>query len=143
MTLTSGPNPDPDPDLLQAKKEELQSTALQALRANAQNTIELHRDQNASVLFYDDAACARLVQEVEPRLLRHWRNETRDMYRHALCRGVALLKTGGLVFDAELESRIDVRWPAPNPSPTLTPTPTPIPTPTPTATPTPTPTPYP
>ena len=122
VTLTPGPTPDPPPDLLQAKKEELQSTALQALRANAQNTIELHRGQNASVLFYDDAACARLVQEVEPRLLRHWRNETRDMYRHALCRGVALLKTGGLVFDAELESRIDVRWPAPNPSPTSTPT---------------------
>lgn len=95
-------------DLLQAKSEELQSTE-QALRANAQNTIELHRDQNASVVFYDDDACALLLQEVEPRLMRHWRNETRDMHRSALCRGAALLKTGGLVFDAELECRLDVR----------------------------------
>ena len=94
--------------LEQAKSEELQSTE-QALRANAQNTIELHRDQNASVVFYDDDACALLLQEVEPRLMRHWRNETRDMHRSALCRGAALLKTGGLVFDAELECRLDVR----------------------------------
>ena len=116
LTPRLNPRLNPTPDLLQAKKEELQSTE-QALRANAQNTIELHRDQNASVLFYDDAACALLLQEVEPRLLRHWRNETRDMFRSALCRGAALLKTGGLVFDAELECRLDVRKPSPYPYP--------------------------
>ena len=95
-------------NLLRAKEEELQGAEL-ALRSNAQNTIELHRDQNATVVFHDDASCVQLLQDVEPRLVRHWQNETRDMYRSALCRGAALLKTGGLLFDAELECRLDVR----------------------------------
>jgi len=56
--------------------------------------------------------------------MRHWRNETRDMHRSALCRGAALLKTGGLVFDAELECRLDVRTPTATATP---PPPLPLP----------------
>ena len=98
------------------------------LQANLLATVRLHRrrsqraqqqaqlpQKDATVLFYDDAACEHAVERVAPRLLPYLRNETRAEFRSDICRGAALLLTGGVHFDLGAKARGTV-WEAIEPS---------------------------
>ena len=65
---------------------------------------------NVTVHFYDDAACASVIEKVAPTpLLHRFQAESKGMYRADICRGAALKRGGGFYFDLDLKARMDSR----------------------------------
>jgi hypothetical protein len=52
--------------------------------------------------YYTDQDCLQLLQEVEPRLVSPFQNETFGAYKSDICRAAALYKTGGHYHDNDL-----------------------------------------
>ena len=81
---------------------------------NIRNTIAIHTPSSGrrpNVSFYtthSDDSCLQVLQEIEPRLLPHFRAEPRGAFKSDICRGAALWKHGGLYFDSDVVLRMPV-----------------------------------
>ena len=85
---------------------------LKALQANVRRIVSLH--PGAAVRFLTDDGCVRSIRKalsdddnaaMAERLVVAFSNETAGMFKADLCRGAALLETGGLYFDVDLGVR--------------------------------------
>ena len=80
-----------------------------ALKANVQNSVDLHSD--AQVLFLTDDDClesiARVMGSNTP-LLDFFRKESHGMYKADICRGAALYEHGGLYLDIDMQARMSL-----------------------------------
>lgn len=86
------------------------------LAANVLNMIRQHPD--AQVRFLTNRDCEDAIVRVyssrddsrnkSQRLLHHFREETTGMYKGDLCRGVALVETGGMYLDVDLGVRMNL-----------------------------------
>ena len=84
------------------------------LRDNVQNIIALH--PGAHVRFLTDEDCVQSLHNVNmSELVPFFRREKQGMYRGDVCRGAALLESGGLYFDVDLGVRGPV-WEALSPT---------------------------
>jgi len=101
---------------------------LRALQANVRGISKLHPDATIRFLSDDDcvasirnaaqesrrqrrgidSAISGITTDMEDRLVRAFQNESVGMFKADLCRGAALLETGGLYFDADLGVRMNL-----------------------------------
>ena len=96
-------------NLLTASNIELDDTDL-LLKNNVQRTIRMHNSSGrVRVNFYDDDACEELLRSHLPELVPHFLHEERGSYKGDICRGAALVATGGLYFDVDMETIVDSR----------------------------------
>jgi hypothetical protein len=96
-------------DLLSVSNVELDDTDL-LLRNNVLRTINMHNSSGkVRVKFYDDDACEDLLHYHAPGLVPYFLHEERGAYKGDICRGAALVATGGLYFDVDMETRVDAR----------------------------------
>ena len=75
--------------------------------SNIMNTVDIYRaassNLSAPVYFMTDADCRDTIRRVEPKLLQHFDNEEKGMYKADICRIVALYEKGGYYFDVDIE----------------------------------------
>lgn len=75
---------------------------------NIQNTTDMYfsawNDPKSRVEFLDDDACRKVIVDADPKLLRHFNNETRGAYKADICRAAALYATGGYYFDIDIRA---------------------------------------
>ena len=96
-------------NLLTASNIELDDTDL-LLKNNVDRTIRMHNSSGrVRVNFYDDDACEELLRSHLPELVPHFLHEERGSYKGDICRGAALVATGGLYFDVDMETIVDLR----------------------------------
>jgi Glycosyltransferase sugar-binding region containing DXD motif len=79
----------------------------QVLAANIKHSIELHPDVT-QVRFLTDKDCIQSLQNVYPTLIPFFVNETEGMYKGDICRGAALMETGGIYLDVDVGVRHDL-----------------------------------
>jgi Glycosyltransferase sugar-binding region containing DXD motif len=86
----------------------LEEKSPKRLYDNVRNTIRVYReawnDKEASVLFLDDQDCLEVIEEVEPRLAIHFRNEKQGAFKSDICRLAALYTRGGYYFDIDMKT---------------------------------------
>jgi hypothetical protein len=75
---------------------------------NVLHTINVYReawnDKDAPVLFLDDQDCLEVIEEVEPKLAIHFRQEDLGAFKADICRLAVLYVRGGYYFDIDMKA---------------------------------------
>jgi Glycosyltransferase sugar-binding region containing DXD motif len=75
---------------------------------NVMHTINVYRkawnDKDAPVLFLDNQDCLEVIEEVEPKLAIHFRQEDSGAFKADICRLAVLYARGGYYFDIDMQA---------------------------------------
>jgi hypothetical protein len=96
-------------DLLGTPASDLADEEDAALASNVRSITSLH--PGTTVRFLDDSGCLDSIRAAlgpDTNLTSYFSAERRGMYKADVCRGAALLETGGMYFDVDIEARMNL-----------------------------------